>query len=510
MASSLKRFIRVWVYFFVLASIPSCMPVYGSIHRLLLSGVALSRVAVRSMASAVSSDPPQFSVSYVTAPNDTIAKFIAKGLIERKLAACVNIVPGVTSIYVWKNELQEDSEVMMIIKSRMSLLHDMTRFVRENHPYEVCEVISTPIVHGNPAYLDFLRQGTLPESSESPGGTAVKVTSRLRDGRTFVDISMFFASEISPASDVPITSGATITSDDTVFLVAKLVDASPYRSFVPVDCDMTATGTSSSASLTIVKNGESMNITNFATDGQSGQSTAGQGAGNYDKFHIRLNPAAFAHSFMYSNASFDITCNFRLCLNIPLHGTECDVTTTQTITARYDRRIRATVEDMNQLFKRADDAVPSNATTKTTESGELESCMDESAFIGIVSGVGFLLVLLTAANIVAAIKLCRAKSDHADVVQILPPRRRTLQTVPLEVPAAVQPTRPAPVPVHVTQSEIYAFEAELAEPAPRIFPRVTIGGPRPESGRPSLERPNFGPPPPRQGRSRYTDDENFW
>uniref|UniRef100_A0A6M2CKQ3 Putative conserved plasma membrane protein n=2 Tax=Rhipicephalus microplus TaxID=6941 RepID=A0A6M2CKQ3_RHIMP len=135
-------------------------------HQGLLS--LLARRALASMAGIGASgnfSSGTFSVSYVTAPNQDVAKKLATGLVEKKLAACVNIVPGITSVYEWKSEIQTDSEVLMVIKSRSSRLDEMTKFVRENHPYEVCEVISTPIQHGNPPYLKWISE-VVPEAGD--------------------------------------------------------------------------------------------------------------------------------------------------------------------------------------------------------------------------------------------------------------------------------------------------------------------------------------------------------
>ncbi|OQR77518.1 protein CutA-like [Tropilaelaps mercedesae] len=104
--------------------------------------------------------PNKFSVSYVTAPSMDIAEMIASRLVEKHLAACVNIVPGLTSVYRWKGAIQKDTEVLMMIKSPTESLKELTTFVKSVHPYEVCEVISLPIQHGNPDYLQFLYDAT--------------------------------------------------------------------------------------------------------------------------------------------------------------------------------------------------------------------------------------------------------------------------------------------------------------------------------------------------------------
>ncbi|XP_028670953.1 protein CutA homolog isoform X2 [Erpetoichthys calabaricus] len=96
------------------------------------------------------------SAAFVTCPNEQVAKALARGLVEKKLAACVNIVPKITSVYEWKGKIQEDSETLMMIKTRTSKVSALAEYIRSNHPYEVAEVISLPIDQGNPPYLKWL------------------------------------------------------------------------------------------------------------------------------------------------------------------------------------------------------------------------------------------------------------------------------------------------------------------------------------------------------------------
>ncbi|XP_069841583.1 protein CutA [Dendropsophus ebraccatus] len=96
------------------------------------------------------------SAAYVSCPDVTVAKKIARGLVERKLAACVNIIPKITSIYEWKGKIEEDDETLLMIKTRSSKVPALTEYVRSVHPYEVCEVISVPVEQGNPPYLTWV------------------------------------------------------------------------------------------------------------------------------------------------------------------------------------------------------------------------------------------------------------------------------------------------------------------------------------------------------------------
>lgn len=106
--------------------------------------------------------PGSNSIAYVTTPNDEAAKKIAHGVISKKLAACVNIIPNLTSIYEWDGHVNEDSEVLLMIKTSTEKVDELSKFVRENHPYSVAEVISVKIENGNPPYLDWITKSVPP------------------------------------------------------------------------------------------------------------------------------------------------------------------------------------------------------------------------------------------------------------------------------------------------------------------------------------------------------------
>ncbi|KAI8047416.1 hypothetical protein BDF22DRAFT_720015 [Syncephalis plumigaleata] len=84
-------------------------------------------------------------VVYVTCPNETIAKALARGLLQEHYAACVSILPGVTSLYWWQSAIEEDTELILMIKSTSDRLSMLTEYVNKHHPYDVPEVIALPV-----------------------------------------------------------------------------------------------------------------------------------------------------------------------------------------------------------------------------------------------------------------------------------------------------------------------------------------------------------------------------
>ncbi|KAH8373172.1 hypothetical protein KR009_000103 [Drosophila setifemur] len=106
------------------------------------------------------------SVAYVTTPDRESARKLALGIIEHKLAACVNIVPQIESIYMWEGKVNEDCEYLLMVKTRTRRIDELSKFVREHHPYSVAEVISLPIQNGNLPYLKWIEQ-TVPDQAES-------------------------------------------------------------------------------------------------------------------------------------------------------------------------------------------------------------------------------------------------------------------------------------------------------------------------------------------------------
>jgi periplasmic divalent cation tolerance protein len=99
-------------------------------------------------------------VVYVTAPNEDEAAAIAKTLVGERLAACVNIVRPIRSVYMWQEKIEDDTEVLMIMKTQASLFERLCRKVKELHSYSVPEVIALPVVSGSDDYLAWLRHVT--------------------------------------------------------------------------------------------------------------------------------------------------------------------------------------------------------------------------------------------------------------------------------------------------------------------------------------------------------------
>ncbi|CAG8487323.1 9214_t:CDS:2 [Acaulospora morrowiae] len=99
-------------------------------------------------------------VVFVTCPNNTVAKKLSRGLVEGKLAACVNIVHGITSLYWWDNKIEETTEQMLLIKTEEKHVQEVTEYVIKNHGYEVPEVIAIKIDSGSKSYLDWIKDTT--------------------------------------------------------------------------------------------------------------------------------------------------------------------------------------------------------------------------------------------------------------------------------------------------------------------------------------------------------------
>jgi periplasmic divalent cation tolerance protein len=100
-----------------------------------------------------------YIVVYVTAPENEAAD-LAKTLVEERLVACVNIVPGLRSIYWWQGKVEDEAEVLCIMKTRSNLFEALKDRVRELHSYEVAEIIALPILTGNLPYLEWIKENT--------------------------------------------------------------------------------------------------------------------------------------------------------------------------------------------------------------------------------------------------------------------------------------------------------------------------------------------------------------
>ncbi len=99
-------------------------------------------------------------VIYCSVPNEFNANLIANTLVEESLAACVNIVPNITSIYKWEGIIQEEKELMLIIKTQESKFEEVKEKILSLHEYTVPEIIALPIVNGHEDYQNWIIRET--------------------------------------------------------------------------------------------------------------------------------------------------------------------------------------------------------------------------------------------------------------------------------------------------------------------------------------------------------------
>jgi len=95
-------------------------------------------------------------LSLCTCPDQPSAERLAEALVAEGLAACVNILPGAISVYTWEGRTERDTELVLLIKTTAARFDELQRRIVALHPYDVPEVIATPISHGLPAYLDWV------------------------------------------------------------------------------------------------------------------------------------------------------------------------------------------------------------------------------------------------------------------------------------------------------------------------------------------------------------------
>ena len=101
-------------------------------------------------------------VVFCTCPDETTAKNLAAGLVGQQLAACVNVLPGIRSIYRWQGAVSEDGESLMVIKTSRSAWERLENWLNRNHPYDLPELIAMPVDQGLPAYLEWVVQESEP------------------------------------------------------------------------------------------------------------------------------------------------------------------------------------------------------------------------------------------------------------------------------------------------------------------------------------------------------------
>jgi periplasmic divalent cation tolerance protein len=97
-----------------------------------------------------------YSIIYITTSGISESKKIAQILLEKKLAACINIIPSIESIYLWKGEVEEDSESIMVVKTRSNFVEKLIKMVEDIHSYEIPCILEISVNSGSNNYLKWI------------------------------------------------------------------------------------------------------------------------------------------------------------------------------------------------------------------------------------------------------------------------------------------------------------------------------------------------------------------
>ena len=98
----------------------------------------------------------EYQLVLCTCPNPEVAEKLARLIIESKFAACVNMVPNLTSVYTWQEKIETSTEVLLIIKTKANIYHKLEGSLKKAHPYECPEIIAIPITKGSEQYLQWI------------------------------------------------------------------------------------------------------------------------------------------------------------------------------------------------------------------------------------------------------------------------------------------------------------------------------------------------------------------
>jgi periplasmic divalent cation tolerance protein len=107
---------------------------------------------------------PDHIVVLCSCPDSAVAARVAAATVEAGLAACVNRIDGMTSLFRWQDAVQEEEESLLLLKTRRDVFDRLVETIRDNHPYEIPEIIALPIAIGDGAYLDWIDQNIIDQN----------------------------------------------------------------------------------------------------------------------------------------------------------------------------------------------------------------------------------------------------------------------------------------------------------------------------------------------------------